>query len=161
MPSGRILSRRKEMDAQEKAAILNPDIKEISYGKKELKKLTIYPLSVGDQFQVTNMVTLIAKSLVAYEGQTKDLAFMTAVMTSLEDNLGKILGLVADLPEAEGKKIINDLTNSQLADIVEIVWTTSYESALKKGKSLYEKGKKVFLSERPLPDSSSPIPSID
>ena len=142
---------------------LNPDIMDIIYGKKELKKLTLYPLSVGDQFTVTNMVTEVAQTLVAAQKTSKldDLVFVTALMAALENNLGKILSLVASIPEDESKNIINDLTNTQLVDIVDAIWVVSYEPALKKGKGLYERAKSVFNSKESLPSSSDSIPSTD
>ena len=102
---------------------LNPDIRIITYGKKELKELTLYPLSIGDQFKVTDMITMIVQQLVSgtREGHLSDFVFMTAVMQALETNLGKILSLIADIPEDEAKEIVNILTNTQLLDIVESV----------------------------------------
>jgi hypothetical protein len=142
---------------------LNPDIRIITYGKKELKELTLYPLSIGDQFKATDMITSVVQQLVSgqREGQLNDLFFMTAIMQALESNLGKILTLIADIPEDESKEIINTLTNTQLLDIVESVWAVDYEPALKKGKNLFERGKSVFGSRRSSPSSSSASPSID
>jgi hypothetical protein len=142
---------------------LNPDIRVITYGKKELKELTLYPLSIGDQFKVTDMITSVVQQLVSgsREGQLNDLVFMTAVMQALETNLGKILSLIADIPEDESKEIVNTLTNTQLLDIVESVWAVDYEPALKKGKNLFERGKSVFGSRRLSQSSSSASPSTD
>jgi hypothetical protein len=142
---------------------LNPDIREIQYGKKEMKTLTLYPLSIGDQFKVTDIITKVVQDLVAgqQKGLLSDFAFMTSVMGALEENLAKILTLIADISEDEAKKVIADLTNSQLMDIVEMVWEVDFEPALKKGKNLFERGKKVFDSKRLSPDSSSPTPSTD
>jgi len=140
---------------------LNPDITDIVYGKKELKKLTLYPLSVGDQFTVTNMVTEVVQNLVLAQkqGSLSDLAFVTSIMTALENNLGKILSLVASIPEDESKLIINELTNIQLTEVVDVIWSVNYEPALKKGKSLLQRAKSVFSSEKLLPSSSNAIPN--
>lgn len=142
---------------------LNPDIRIISYGKRELKELTLYPLSIGDQFKVTDMVTGIIQSLVAgqRDGNLNDLVFMTAVMKALEDNLGKILTLISDIPETEVSDVINNLTNTQFLDIIESVWSVDYEPALKKGKNLFERGRSVFGLKRSSQTSSSSSPSTD
>ncbi|MFA5397738.1 MAG: hypothetical protein WC346_17145 [Methanogenium sp.] len=142
---------------------LNPDVREMTYGKKVLKKITLYPLSIGDQFKVTNIITEVIQKLVegGSSGKLSDFVFMVAVMESLETNLGKILELVADIPEDEAKEVISELTNSQLMDIVDSIWTVDYEPALKKGKGLYEKSRKVFDSGRPSPSSSNAIPNTD
>ena len=142
---------------------LNPDIREMTYGKRELKELTLYPLSIGDQFKVTDIVTGVVQRLVtgAKTDQLTDLVFMTAVMNALEENIGKILTLVTDISEEKALETINDITNSQLMDIVESIWIVDYEPALKKGKNLFERGKSVFDLKRSLQSSSNAIPSID
>ena len=142
---------------------LNPDIRIITYGKKELKDLTLYPLSIGDQFKVTEIITQVVQQLVvgAKEGNLSDFIFMSAVMTALETNLGKVLTLISDITEEEAAEVINTMTNSQLVDVVESVWDVDYEPALKKGKNLFERGKSVFGSKGLLQSSSSVIPNTD
>jgi hypothetical protein len=142
---------------------LNPDITVIVYGKKELTKLTLYPLSVGDQFKVTNMVTEVVQGLVEAQrvGKLSDLAFMTSAMVALENNLGKILSLVASIPEDETKQIIDALTNKQLTEMIDVIWSVNYEPALKKGQSLLERAKSVFSSEKSSPSSSNATPNTD
>lgn len=142
---------------------LNPDITDFKYGKKEMKNLTLYPLSIGDQFKVTDMITEVVQNLVkgTREGQLNDFAFMTSVMDALEQNLGKVLSLIADITEEESLEVIDHLTNSQLVDIIEIIWAVNYEPALKKGKNLFERGKSVFDSKRSSPSSLEASPSTD
>jgi hypothetical protein len=136
---------------------LNPDIRTITYGKKEMKELTLYPLSIGDQFKVTDIITQVVQNLVngAREGNLNDYVFMSAVISAMQMNVGKILTLISDITEEEAAEIINNLTNSQLVDIVESVWAVDYEPALKKGKNLFERGKSVFGSRRSSQNSSS------
>jgi len=143
----------------EDAKLLNPDIREIVYGKKELKKLTLYPLSVGDQFKVTDIVTKVVQEVVRgqKEGQLNDFVFMSLVIEAVETNLGKILTLISDITEEEVKTVMSQLTNTQLSVIVESIWEVDYEPMLKKGKSLFDRGKSVFSSKKSSPTSSSPI----
>jgi len=142
---------------------LNPDIRIISYGKKELKDLTLYPLSIGDQFKVTDIITQIVQQLVtgSKEGNLSDFLFMSAVMSALEINLGKVLTLISDITEEEAAKVVGVMTNTQLVDVVESVWAVDYEPALKKGKNLFERGKSVFGSKGLSPSSSNVIPNTD
>ena len=99
---------------EDESKLLNPDIREITYGKKQLRKLTLYPLSAGDQFKVTNLVTGVVQELVRgqQEGKTGDFAFMTAVMEALQKNLGQILILISDISEEEAATVIDQLTNT-------------------------------------------------
>ena len=140
---------------------LNPDITEIVYGKRLLKKLTIYPLSIGDQFKVTDLITELVNKLVTMQksGKTSEYALLTSAIEILQENINKIFVLVTDVPTEESEAIINDMTNTQLVDLVDIIWSVNFEPALKKGKSLFEKGKSMFNSKNSLQDSSNPIPS--
>jgi hypothetical protein len=140
---------------------LNPDITEIVYGKRLLKKLTIYPLSIGDQFKVTDLITELVNKLVTMQksGKTSEYALLTSAIEILQENINKIFVLVTDVPAEESEAIINDMTNTQLVDLVDIIWSVNFEPALKKGKSLFEKGKSMFNSKNSLQDSSNPIPS--
>jgi hypothetical protein len=135
---------------------LNPDIKEIIYGKRDLKKITIYPLSIGDQFKVTDLITDLVRKLVEAQkqGVENEYALITAAIKVLEENITKILTLITDSSEEECIDLVNNLTNSQLMDIVDIVWTVNFEPAIKKGKSLFEKGKSLFNLKNSSPDSS-------
>jgi hypothetical protein len=125
---------------------LNPDIRDIFYGKKKLTKLTLYPLSVGDQFKVTEIISGVVQNLVKEHtiSNFNDIVFMTAVIGAVEENICKILTLISDCTDEEAKAIISDLTNNQLMDVVESIWIVDYEPMLKKGKSLFERGKSVF-----------------
>lgn len=142
---------------------INPDVHEIDYGKKELKKLVLYPLSVGDQFTVTDIITNIAKELVQAQqlGNMNDYTFMVTLMGVLKTNINKVLSLIACITEEESNDIIHDLTNSQLLDIVDIVWSVNFEPALKKGQSLLERGRSVFGSSPSSPSSSSSTLNTD
>jgi hypothetical protein len=135
---------------------LNPDIKEITYGKRNLKTITIYPLSIGDQFKVTDLITELIKKLGEAQamGANNDFALVTAAIKILEDNITKILSLVADASDEECEDIVNNMTNTQLMEVVDIVWSVNFEPAIKKGKSLFEKGKSIFNSPNLSPDSS-------
>lgn len=139
---------------------INPEVKEIKYGKKELKTLTLYPLSIGDQFTVSDIITKIVQELITAKNEglaTTDYTFLTAAMDLLKENIGKILVLISGLAEEDSNAILNELTNSQLMEMIDIIWTINYEPNLKKGQSLIERGKKVFGSSLSSQNLSSAI----
>ena len=142
---------------------LNPDIRDIFYGKRNLKKLTLYPLSVGDQFKVTEIISSVFQNLVKEHtiDNFNDVVFMTAIISAVEENICKVLTLISDCTDEEAKTIISDLTNAQLMDVVESIWIVDYEPMLKKGKSLFERGKSVFGLKNLSQNSSDSILSTD
>lgn len=135
---------------------LNPDIRIIRYGKKELTEVTIYPLSVRDQFKLVDLITSVVQDLASVQsGNLNDLTFVSLVMKAVEENVTKILAICADIEESQADEIIGSMTNTQLADLVESIWNTDFEPMLKKGKSLFDRAKSMFSSRRSLPDSSN------
>lgn len=145
------------------AATLNPDIRNMEYGKREIKSLQIFPLSIRDQFKLSNMVTSVVTGLVdsQEEYQFSDAAFMRQVMESIESNITEILCVMADIKKEEADEIIDAMTNTQLLELVEIIWIVNYEPAIKKGRDLFERGRNLFPSKRSSAPSLSGSPSID
>lgn len=119
--------------------ILNPQITEISVGTRKLRKIKLYPLSMGDQLSMTQLIVSALQELQAktFEDNFK---FAEAIRSMLSTNLGKILGFVTD----EGDNLIPEITNIQAANIVEQIYLMNYEILEKKVKSLIERMKKAF-----------------
>lgn len=142
---------------------INPDVKIIYYGKKELKEMTLYPLSVGDQFTVTDIITKVIQQVVTAQNlaNANDYSFMLATIQVVKDNINKVLSLITDLDNEQAEKAIGDLTNTQLLDIAEIVWSVNYEPSLKKGQSLLERGRKVLNLNKSSQSSSSSTLNTD
>lgn len=129
---------------------LNPSIAVTSYGKRELKDITIYPLSAGDQFKISEIVAKVISDVVEQQsvGTMTNFAYMNLLLAAIQDNISKIIPMISDLKKEEVEGFLDDLTNEQLTDVAVIVWTNSFEPAIKKGKDLFEKARKLFLSER-------------
>lgn len=140
---------------------LNPDIRTIQYGKKTLQEVVIYPLSIRDQFKLTELLTSVVQDLanVKTEGMT-DLVFVSLIIKAIEENINKILEICADLSPEEANKIIDEMTNTQLAILVETIWECDFEPMLKKGKSLFDRAKSMFGSRILSQNSSNSTLSI-
>jgi len=140
--------------------VLNPDIRTLDYGKKEIKSLTIYPLSIKDQFYLTDFITKIIQELAAVQlTGSNELVFAEKIIEAVEENLGQILSIVADISKEEAEKILESLTNTQLADLIESIWICDYEPMLKKGKSLFDRAKSVLGTKKSSQNSSNSTPS--
>jgi len=130
-------------------AKLNPQITDVEIGIRNLRKITIYPLSMGDQLKLTDMIIKALTAQVEKAGSTAlSVAFIVNV---IHENIGKILGMVSD----EEESVLDELTNSQALEIAEILFDVNYGSVAKNFKSLSEKLAGLFQSGRPLPPSVS------
>ena len=120
---------------------LNPQIRTVNIGVKELRPITIYPLSMGDQ---TKMVSLLKNILTKImerndDPDSNDIVIADLVIQELEENLPILLKYVTD------EEInLDNLTNYQFTEIVGHVYKDNFEDASKNVKSLVEKTKKMF-----------------
>lgn len=137
---------------------LNPQIKTISIGVKELKEIKLYPLSMADQLTMTNIITTALQEFFDQGGAAKsEYVFAKFVAELIEANLGTILKMITD----EGEANLEKITNNQAVEIAEIVYEVNFGSLVKKAKSLLEKVKEQFPSGRPLPTFSEDTEDID
>jgi hypothetical protein len=128
---------------------LNPQITDVEVGVRSLRKITIYPLSMGDQLKLTDLViNAITKQIGGGDAADLSVAFIVKI---IHENIGKILTMVSD----EKETILDELSNSQALEIAEILFDVNYGSVSKNFKSLSEKLMTLFQPERPLPPSVS------
>jgi hypothetical protein len=139
-------------DLSNEMEILNPDIKEVLVGVRKLRKIQLYPLSVVDQFKVTDLFQealgafLVTKNM----DNTQLIALFIHVFKS---NLPKVLSLVID-PEEDIDTLLAEITNNQLSDIVTIIYKSNYEVISKNVGGLLKnlpQMKKESPLERPSP----------
>jgi len=123
---------------------LNPEIKTATIGVRELRDITVYPLSMADQLKMTNLITDAIK-MFFNKGDTTDIEFAAFLADTVKDNLEEILKLVTD----EGTASLSDITNNQAVAIAEIIYDVNFGSLVKKVKSLLERVNEQFPSGRP------------
>lgn len=119
---------------------LNPQITDgFVYGIRGLQELTIYPLSVGDQLKMTELIQELATKYFMREDDTvSDMEFIKEIIEFIQNNLKQIVKLVVDR-EINVKDVLYDMTNNQAIVLAEIIYKVNYESLAKNVKSLVEK----------------------
>ena len=129
-------------------ADLNPQIREISVGTKELRKVTIYPLSMADQFKLTDaIVDAFRQFSVIDPKKLNDAAIVATMVTMIEENLQDLFAL---LLAKEEQISFDELTNIQFTEIVEIVYEVNYETSIKKLQDLIGKIKTIMPKAAPI-----------
>jgi len=131
-----------ENNEQEK---LNPQIADVEIGVRNLRKITIYPLSMGDQLKLTDLIIKTITDQVD-EGGTSDLS-VAFIVKVIHENIGKILTMVSN----EKETVLDELSNLQAIEIADIIFDVNYGIVAKNFKSLSGKLMGLFQSERPLP----------
>ena len=137
---------------------LNPQIVEVEVGLRSLRKLTLYPLSVTDQFKMSD---LIMKALQKFflKGDQEDVAFVAFVLDLIRKNIVKVLEFICD--EERPSSLLDDMSNLQLSEVVKTIYEVNYEKPGKNVESLVDQVKNLFQSGRLLQQSVSDIQDID
>lgn len=115
---------------------INPQIKKVNIGIRDLREIEILPLSVGDQTELSGIVTQAVQSFIE-SGDTGDEAFIAGTLDLLKSNLDTVLDLITE--GEDSAVIVKEMTNKQAIEIAEIVYEENYEDLIKKVKSLIQK----------------------
>lgn len=151
---------RMDMASGKKQNELNPEVRTVRIGKKEQREVTIYPLSLADERDLTELVVEIFKKVLGQgEGSLNlenmgDFETVETVMDIVYENISKILPLIT-----EEEIHYRELTNSQLSEIAMIVFEVNFEMPGKNFKSLFGRAKNTFLPKGPSQESFVNMPN--
>ncbi len=137
---------------------LNPQITEVEIGVRSLRKITLYPLAVGDQMKMTSIIASSVSGFLVSKESKDEVLMIGFFISAINDNLAKFLALALGEKEQDGKfpeteKTLEDITNLQSSEIAGVIYATNYEESVKNFQSLFEKVKKLFPLEGSLPES--------
>lgn len=124
------------MNPQEENKALNPEIKKLQVGTREIREIKIYPLSVGEQLQLSDEITKGLRNF--FEDRPADLdeyEFIGFMVSSIQDNLGEIAKLVLDDGE-DFDKLKNEMSMNQMVALCELIYDMNFAVLRKKVQSL-------------------------
>jgi hypothetical protein len=131
-----------------KLDVINPKVKSVTIGIKTLRDIKIYPLSVRDQLNISDIIVNGIKDFYA-DGMIKSEAAVASWLIDLiQNNVSKIIEFVTDKEEIGDSDIFAELTNEQLVELVDIIYEANFGAVSKKVKDLLNKIKEQFLSRR-------------
>lgn len=136
--------------------LLNPQAKKVKVGKRQLKDVVIYPLALADQFKFTEKVFEVFL-FWSQNSESSTWDFLQKIREIIQNNIGDMLVLVTD----EGKSLLDEITNEQALDIVDLIYQVNYKSLEKKAVSLLQIIPPMFGFQPSSQTFAEPIPSID
>ena len=127
---------------------INPQIKSVEVGILNLRKIKIYPLSMADQMELTEVINKAVKSFFESSsgGKDENLVFVSFIVKTIQDNIDKIFKYI--VPDETPSKLMKEITNQQLSEIVRIVYQDNYEEPVKNVMSLFPTEKIQSVLER-------------
>ena len=133
-------------------ARINPKAMDLEIGIRSFRTITVYPLSLGDQIKMTDVISQGISEFFLKEGKT-DVDLIAFGVSKIQTHLKEILGFVLDESETS-EAVIDSIDNDQAVELVTLIYEMNFEGSIKNAMSLFEKIKKnLFQSERPLPQS--------
>ena len=118
---------------------LNPQITDTMVGVRKLKKLTVYPISLADEFKMTELIaTVVSEVASAQDGE--DGVLLLKIITAVKNNIKELLQYVLE-PETLVDEILHDITNDQVVAIATIIFEVNFEGTIKNFKDLIKKAK--------------------
>ena len=138
---------------------INPQVKEIKIGLRSLRKIKIYPLSVADQLELTDMITEAVGVFFSLDAEGKmtegpPAEFIVFVFGLIKDNVGEIVTKVTG--EEDSDAILGDMSNDQLSDMITIVYKENFEAPLAKLVDLFQQKDEETTAESILAKLSQP-----
>lgn len=130
------------------AEALNPKVRELTIGIRKFRTVQFYPLSVMSESQMTDALNELLGKVRGDDGQTPmtDMQLTNEIIVTIKTNLGRILGYATD---EDGDAMLGEMDNDQFLDALDIIFEQNFAGALKKGRSLFDKIKPMFLKEQP------------
>lgn len=127
---------------------INPQIKSVEVGILNLRKIKIYPLSMSDQLSLTDVINEAMKSFFEADrgGENENLVFVSFIVKTIQDNIDRIFKFIA--PGETPSKLMKEITNNQLSEIVRIIYQDNYEEPVKNVMSLFPTEKIQSVLER-------------
>jgi hypothetical protein len=130
----------KKKTKQVKLEEVNPQVKEVKIGLRTLRKIEIYPLSVADQLELTDMITEAVGVFFSIEAEKQKeglpMEFIIFMTQLIKDNIGELVTKVTG--EEDSDAVLVDMTNDQMSDIISIIYKENFEGPFGKLVDLFQ-----------------------
>lgn len=122
--------------SQHMSRLMNPRVRDVEIGIRTLRKIKLYPLSLSDQFSLSDSIT---QGLQIYSEKAGD-QFTAQAASELVELIRAKLPDAMNLifPDEDPKVLLKEMDNYQLATIAEHVFNDNYGDPAKKLASLFK-----------------------
>ena len=135
---------------------MNPQIvRDFKVGTRDLRSLTIFPLSMGDQLELEELVTKLLKEWFENNPEGGDnIVFVTYLLDFIKANLVRVLELITDEKKEDLLRIGKTFSNMQTTELVNIIYNVNYMDPYEKNLKSLPLINKIFQLGRQLPSFS-------
>lgn len=118
---------------------INPQVTDTEIGVRVLRKIKVYPISMGHQLKLTDLISEAMQAFFSMQEEGSEELnpeFVAFAVNLLKENIDRVIKMVTD---EDPEKLKDDITNDQLSDLIGIVYTNNFEGPLKKVKNLFQR----------------------
>ena len=121
---------------------LTPQIDQLNVGIRKFREIKVYPVSVMEQTELTELITKAMKEfydaggkegLMGDDAEESNMVFVEFLINLIKDKVGRVIELVTD----EDVNLLKEMTNNQLAEFAWIIYRMNYQDAKKKLFNLF------------------------
>jgi len=111
---------------------INPQIAEVEVGIQYLRKISIYPLSLYHEKNLSKKIAtfLGTFSEASVEGAAGAMSIGVFAADFIMENIEEILSYAA--PEENAQTLMQEITSDQAVEIAKIIYEINYETIIKK-----------------------------
>jgi hypothetical protein len=128
------MSEDKEL-GQHMSRLMNPRVREVEVGTRTLRKIKLYPLSLADQFSLSDSITEGLQVYVQEAGAEFSPQAASKIVELVRSKLPSLLKLI--FCDEEPDALLKEFDNYQLATVAELVFNDNYGDPAKKLASLF------------------------
>jgi len=135
---------------------VNPKCRKFEIGVRNLRDITIYPLSLSDELELSEKIIGLVDGFDAAVNipdseDTQEIRIAGYILSAIKGNLIELLVYVTD-----EEITLKDLDNEQFIDLCELIFDVNFDGAAGKIKRLLKKVKSLFPQKTLSENLSSP-----
>lgn len=110
---------------------VNPRIRELEVGIKEIRTIKIYPLSIADQEQFTDTIVSLFNEFFVEQGEDgktkmEKMDNVEIIKTIFGEIKKHIRTLIKMTTNEDPNQMLNEMDTHQLSELVDIFWESNY-----------------------------------
>ena len=133
--------------------LLNPEVRALFLGVKDVETIQVYPLTYNDQKSIGNKVVASVKKIAAETEGTTELDYLGQVTKVLESNVPL---LIAKCTDKTKKEFMEKVTAGQLVEFITTVMEVNFLNPIRRGTELFVEMGSLYATNQSSPPSAEP-----
>jgi hypothetical protein len=117
---------------------LNPQIRTIEIGIRELREVMVYPMSLADQLKLSDLITDSLAKLQSVSELNSSVGLISFILNLIKEKSSFVLKMVLDENE-DPDEFMGNISNEQFVEFVKLIIEVNFDPISKNLKGLLKK----------------------